>query len=429
MMKFKIAVIGPKSSGIRVEKIISEKYKSLIAKVYPVEKIQDAYKVMELAEQECQGFVFTGIGVYLRIKEQLSIIKPHVYIPYLSSSITKALWELKQKFPKRKKVTIDTIQEEDLKDILEELSIDDLEFHVTEYNSEKTEEEILKFHMDLHSQFENLVSIAGFSWVYEELEKKGCQCIRLYATNSTIQDKIKELEYELKVKNEKESKISIQLLEIEGKERNENSYRWLEINSTVESLIIPYLKEIKGAIFNSGWNRFTIFSTLGAVSNNENICLLKNILSDLERKNIKVSVGNGIGKSALESEINAKKALEMAKKHEGNCIFQINNGKVNGPILDEKELNYTLYLDERELNKISLSTNISVIHLKKIKSVMSKEKKLDFDSEELAFYLNVTTRSTNRIMKKLIDSGYGKEKENNIYTGSGRPKKKIEISF
>ncbi|MGL5577761.1 MAG: hypothetical protein ACRDB7_01450, partial [Fusobacteriaceae bacterium] len=281
MMKFKIAVIGPKSSGIRVEKIISEKYKSLIAKVYPVEKIQDAYKVMELAEQECQGFVFTGIGVYLRIKEQLSIIKPHVYIPYLSSSITKALWELKQKFPERKKVTIDTIQEEDLKDILEELSIDDLEFHVTEYNSEKTEEEILKFHMDLHSQFENLVSIAGFSWVYEELEKKGCQCIRLYATNSTIQDKIKELEYELKVKNEKESKISIQLLEIEGKERNENSYRWLEINSTVESLIIPYLKEIKGAIFNSGWNRFTIFSTLGAVSNNENICLLKNILSDL----------------------------------------------------------------------------------------------------------------------------------------------------
>ncbi|MGL4945188.1 MAG: hypothetical protein ACRC4Z_02875 [Fusobacteriaceae bacterium] len=81
------------------------------------------------------------------------------------------------------------------------------------------------------------------------------------------------------------------------------------------------------------------------------------------------------------------------------------------------------------MNKISLSTNISVIHLKKIKSVMSKEKKLDFDSEELAFYLNVTTRSTNRIMKKLIDSGYGKEKENNIYTGSGRPKKKIEISF
>ncbi|MGL5057296.1 MAG: hypothetical protein ACRC6A_08045 [Fusobacteriaceae bacterium] len=429
MKKFKVAIIGPQSSGLRIEKIILKKELNLIAKIYPVEKIQNAYKVMEMAEKECQGFIFTGIGVYTRINEQYPILKPYIYIPYLSGSITKALWEMKIKYPQNKIISIDTIKKEHLDDVLEELNIQDLEYHFIEYNFKKTEESILSSHLALNHKYNNIVSIVGFSWVYHELIKQKKQCIRLYATNSDILDKIKELEHQLKVITEKEAKISVQILEIIGKDKNERSYNSLEINSKVENLIIPYLREIKGAIYNSGYNQFIIFSTLGAINSDGNIYLLKKVLDELNKNKIKISVGNGIGQTVLESEINARKALELSKRYENNCIFQINNGKVTGPILENINLQYTLYIDDLKLKEISDFTNISIIHLKKIKFVMLKENKIDFNSEELAHYLNITTRSTNRIIKKLVDNSLAKEKESTMCSGPGRPKKQIEFLF
>lgn len=432
MNNFKIGIVGPLKSCIRIEKIILKKYQKLEGKIYPVEKIEDILQIIELiktAQNECQGMIFTGIGVYLKVKEHISQRLPHVFIPYLCNSIIKAFWDLKKNFPEKKIISIDTIKKENLEEIIEEFEIDDIKSYLLEYNPKEKEENILNFHEKFQKKDKEIVAISGFSWVYEELQKRGYNVIRLYATNCTIEDKIRELEYELKVQDEKESKLLVQILEIKGEKNERNPYKWLEINSLAENMIIPYLKEIKGSIYNSSWNSFTIFSTFGAVNNSENMRLLKNILQEMEKKKIKMSIGNGIGKSVLESEVNAKKALGLAKRYEKNCIFQINKNKVVGPILDKEELDYDFYKTNEYLNGISEKTNISLIHLKKIISIIKKEGKRDFTSEELAFYLNITQRSTTRIMKKLVEYNYALEVKDMFYMGVGRPKKVIKIKI
>lgn len=429
MKKFRIGIIGPMTSCLKIKEIVEERGINFDIKLFPAEKIEDVHLVAGNVEKECQGIIFTGIAIYSKFMSIKTLKIPHIYIPYLSTSILKAFWTLRERYPGIKNISIDAVNSKDMEDIVEEFEIRDLNLKILEYKVDRSEEEYLEFHEKFQRENGRAVSISGFAWVYEELNREGIKAVRLYATKNIIKSKLKELEYELKMEEEKEAKILVQLIEIKGEEKQHNPYRWLEVSSAVESSLVPYLKDIKGSIFNLGWNRYIIFSTLGAVNNNENIFLLKNILEDLKRKNIFINIGNGRGKTALESEINAKKALEYAQKYGDNCIFQVSNGMVVGPLLGVEEVDGELLEKDEELEKIAIKSNIELMYLKKIKMAREREMKEQFSSEDLAILLGITQRSATRIMKKLSDSRLGTLKVSEEYKGIGRPKQVIEIIF
>ena len=60
---------------------------------------------------------------------------------------------------------------------------------------------------------------------------------------------------------------------------------------------------------------------------------------------------------------------------------------------------------------------------------MCKKKKDEFTSSEIAEILNITQRSTNRILKKIIEKDYAESVQVENSVGVGRPKRIIKFKI
>ena len=78
--------------------------------------------------------------------------------------------------------------------------------------------------------------------------------------------------------------------------------------------------------------------------------------------------------------------------------------------------------------KLSIVFWKKIFFINKIKSIIKKKEKNSFTSSELSELLNITERSTNRIIKKIIESGYASVEFENS-PGAGRPRRKPQFNF
>ncbi|MCR1899826.1 HTH domain-containing protein [Irregularibacter muris] len=423
-----IGIIGPPDSGQKIAEIMEKNFPQLTPRIYDVSKIEEAYLKVRYAEGECQGLIFTGVGVYSKIIAKLDPSLPYVYIPFLASSIMKSLWALKEKFPDCKSFSIDTVEASEVEDALEELHLKDMEIHSMEYHPLYPEQKYVDFHINMQESKKVDVSIIGLGWVYEEMHKRGYPIVRLYSTKSSIKNTISDLCYKIKAVEVKESTIAVQLLNIRS-QQDMSQYKILETNSILQNSLVGYLKEVQGSIFSQQWNQYIIFSNRGAIENIQNLDILKKTLDYLEKKNIIVHVGIGLGRTAHESEINARKALEIALKEEESCIFKIDGKKVEGPLLLERELSYDFVMDPSEIEEMAKLIDLNPLYIKKIQALKKKHAKDTFTSEELGKHLNVSTRTANRIIKKIIDNDCGEVVGLETNNPVGRPKQIIKIDF
>ena len=425
----KIGIIGPLDSGEKIAEVVKRYFPGLLTpKIYVVSKVQEAHRKVEESEKECSGLIFTGVAVYSKIIEKVSLNLPCVYIPFPASSIMKALWELKEKYPNCKNISIDTVEKAEVEDILEELNLNDINVHTMPYDNLNEEQKYVDFHVSMQEKKQASVSIIGLGWVYEQVTKKGYSTLRLYSTKSGIKSTINDLLYKINTAQVKESAMAIQLLNVKSEETISED-KALEISSLIESNLVAYLKEIQGSIFNLKWDQYIIFSTRGAIENRGNIMKLKNVLNNLEKNNIQIFAGIGLGKTVYESEINAKKALQTAFREKSSCIFKVDENKIEGPILAESELAYNFITDNSEIDKLAKIIDLNPLYIKKLKALKEKYSKDTFTSDELAKYLDISIRSANRIIKKIIDHQCGEVVGLESTQSLGRPKKIIRIDF
>lgn len=426
--RMKIGIIGPLDSGQKIAEIMERYFEKLTPKIYDVSRIEEAHLRVQDAEKECQGLIFTGLGVYSKIINKLDPALPYTYIPFLASSIMKALWDLRKKYPECTSFSIDIVRASEVKDALEELDLQDMEMYLMEYNHLYPEQKYVDFHVEHQERKKVDVSIIGLGWVYEQVTQQGYPAIRLYSTKSAIKNTIHELLHKIKEAEVKESTIAVQILRISS-QQDMSQYKILEISSMVQNSLVGYLKEIQGSIFSLQWDEYIIFSNRGAVEDTQNLFKLKNTLDYVEKKNIITYVGTGLGPTAYESEINARKALELALKEKESCIFKIDEAKVEGPLLLERELHYDFIIDHAEIEKMAELTELNPLYIKKIEALKKKHSQDTFTSEELAKHLNVSMRTASRIMKKIIDNECGEVVGIESTNIVGRPKQIVRIDF
>ncbi|MGL6063998.1 MAG: hypothetical protein ACRC0S_02835 [Fusobacteriaceae bacterium] len=422
----KVAIIGPKDSCEKICAVVKKYYSDFIPVICPVSRIENAYLEVKKIEKNCNAIIFSGIGVKTKVEEKMKIVLPSVYIPHLAASVIKALWEQNIKFPKCKTIIVDSVEPSDVADLIEELKIKNMKIHIKPYSSTSKEEEYFHYHEDFHLKSKDVVSIVGLGWVYEELKKNKRKAVRLYPIISTIKQSIKELKHKLDILNIEESTIGVQILKIKS-EIDLDQYKIMERKSKIEYEIISYLKEIQGSIFNIGWDKYIIYTTKGALYNEENTILLRKILKKLEKNKIILAIGNGYGKTAYESETNAKKALKESLKENRSSIYELDNKKLKGPLLSYEELEYEYIIENEEIKKISTELKINPLYLKKLEALIKKYSKNSFTSEELSNYLDISIRSSNRLIKKIVDSGYGKKTLVEMTNTVGRPREIVEF--
>ncbi|MBS5037437.1 MAG: HTH domain-containing protein [Fusobacterium sp.] len=426
----KIAIIGAPDSVKKVYSILSSAYSEINFVTRSTEKIDDMINFIQDIEENVDGFYLTGIGIYSASNEKTNIKKPVVYTKRGITGIVKSFWDFQKdncgtSILKNMKIGIDVVDEKDFLETLEEFNIKIKSYYLQKYDYQKTEAEYLEEYLKKIKSGEINCVFTAFGYIYSALKEKNIPVYRVQATNSEIKKEFKNLLDRIKMSKAENSKISVEIIKILKSERISNNI--LSDKLQFEKELLAYSQMVDGNIQTLGNDEYLILSNKGLLNAPENINTILSIIKNYSSKGLIISIGIGEGNTMFLSEKNARIALKISMGNGNNSIFFSDGSEVKGPLMEKREILYKNSSDKRIL-EISKNTGVSTLYLEKIKSIIKKQDKNSFTSAELAEFLNISERSTNRIIKKIIEAGYASVEFENSF-GAGRPRRKTQFNF
>jgi len=153
-------------------------------------------------------------------------------------------------------------------------------------------------------------------------------------------------------------------------------------------------------------NRFEITSntsTLKELTQQYTTCPLISFLT--EKLSVPICIGWGSAGNISEAYQNGLRALKQATLY-GDCatFISLENNVMIGPLSSTQRMVYN-DIPDKNLIQISERVGISPLYLNKILYIIQQKQGNTLSSEELSFFLNVTTRSASRILQKLEEAG------------------------
>ncbi len=426
----KIAIIGAPDSVKKVYSILSSAYSEINFVTRSTEKIDDMINFIQDIEENVDGFYLTGIGIYSASNEKTNIKKPVVYTKRGITGIVKSFWDFQKdncgtSILKNMKIGIDVIDEKDFLETLEEFNIEIKSYYLQKYDYQKTEAEYLEEYLKKIKSGEINCVFTAFGYIYSALKEKNIPVYRVQATNSEIKKEFKNLLNRIKMSKAENSKISVEIIKILKSEGISNNI--LSDKLQFEKELLSYSQMVDGNIQTLGSDEYLILSNKGLLNAPENINTILSIIKNYSYKGLHISIGIGEGNTIFLSEKNARTALKISISNGNDSIFFSDGSEVKGPLMEKREILYKNSSDKKIL-EVSKNTGVSALYLEKIKSVIKKQDKNSFTSVELAEFLNISERSTNRIIKKIIESGYASVEYENSF-GAGRPRRKTQFNF
>jgi len=427
----KIAIIGAPDSVNKVYATLSAADSDTKFIARSAEKIDDMINLIQDIESSVDGFYLTGTGVYSALNEKTNITKPVVYTKRGITGVIKSFWEF-QKDKDRTfnlkdiKLGLDVIEEKDFLEALNEFEIEIDSYYLQRYKYQKSETEYLNEYLEKIKRNEINCIFTAFGHIYFALKEKNFPVYRLQATNVEIIEEFKNLQNRIKMARAEKSKISVEVIKLLRHEGILNNI--LADKVQFEKELLSYSREVDGNIQVIGDDEYLILSNKGLLNAPENIRTLISIIKNKNYKGFSIAVGIGEGNTIFQSEKNARFALKLSINEGNNNIFFSNGQEVKGPVMEKREINYK-YSSDKKISEISKTTGVSPVYLEKIKSIMRKQEKNIFTSRELAEFLNISERSVNRIIKKIIENNYAVPAEYESSAGAGRPRRKTQFTF
>lgn len=140
-----------------------------------------------------------------------------------------------------------------------------------------------------------------------------------------------------------------------------------------------------------------------------------------QKRDLEFRLGGGFGQSLGESHYQAESALQEAIRYGKNDGFIIHgdDNVLTGPLSLSRTLNYS-YSNTKAL-LYSQENGINESNLLKIVGLFQMDQNTIMTAAALSQWLNITSRSCNRILQQLLDSGLIEEIEPQKQEGKGRP--------
>jgi hypothetical protein len=424
----KIAIMGASDSVEKIYKVLSPEHKDIRFIKYAEDEIKKLINMAKNMDSEIDGIFLTGIGVYSELSSYIKFEQSVVYTERGIIGIIKALCQFRMEFPDTKdiKIALDIIEEADLIDVLNEFEIEIKGYDIQKYLPSKNEEDYLKYYLEKYEDGKIDCIFTSFGYIYNYLKKHDIPVYRIQATNIDIKNRFFKLKNSVNLKNINERSIQVQMIQVV--EGDVKLYDNKDGNLQLEEEILMYSKEIEGMMQTIDQNQYLVITNKGPSLSKENINSLFQIISNCKRNNIILGIGIGEGVTIYQSQINARNALRKSISEKQGNIYFYDGENVVGPVLKKSQIKYKNLADEETL-ELSQKIGISYQYIEKINSVIKKLGRDEFTSKELSEVLSITERSANRILKKIIDKGYGEESNLENSLGAGRPRRKIKIKL
>ncbi|PEO09097.1 transcriptional regulator [Bacillus wiedmannii] len=417
-MMIKIAVVGSK-----------EFMETLLPIAHKLEEIEiDPYIYLHPAESSelltrlkpCDFIFFSGALPYYmakEIREQLRI--PSTYLQQDETTVVSSI--LSVMYHQRiqpHKISIDLVDRSFITNVFHDIGIKESP-QVFDYEnmlwSKEEINRIMDFHIAKYQSGEAHLALTSIHAVYDELQKIGIPSERMIDPKQSI------------IHGLKDAKIKAELAKSHSATVGACMISSLELREGLLEQLDAISKELRGSFKKVDEMTFILYTTRGDIESIIKTNMINHLFASIEGT---IAIGFGYGKTVKEAEQNAKIAQSFAKNNPiDHCFYILTSDKeLFGPFPKEQRVQ-SLKNDNPELMKIAKETKLSPANLSKIIQFSQSHPSLNFTAADLSEYLQVTRRSTERLLKKLVDYGYAHICGEEMPYQQGRPRAIYEMNL
>ncbi|MCY9548083.1 hypothetical protein [Lysinibacillus xylanilyticus] len=410
-MSTKIAVICSKAFMKRINSI-AQNIENIQIDFYLYNQPTEA-PVLLKEMKPCDALLFGGTLPYLHAQSALSELPiPWNYIKQDETAISTTLLSLiaNHTVPLNR-ISIDVMDPVIVENVLTEIEYCGPKPYIQPISITKPTQSILQHHIALWEANSVDFVITSIHSVFDELQALQIPAMRMLdATNSIVQCLEETKSQSLLTKSES-VKAVVGLLE--APEDKPIDYNML---TQITALTHATYKEISPYSF----ELYTTAGHLQKALEKEN---LQNLLQQTDKP---FKLAFGYGHSIFEANQNAKNALTFTKPFEIYILDEHKN--LLGPFPQSK-VRLALKTDDPYVLQMAKKTGLSPLNISKIIHFSRERQSAQFTSHNLSEYLQVTRRTTERIIKKLVDNGYAKVVGEEMTHQQGRPRTIYELNF
>lgn len=430
-MKVKMAIFGREDILQLVQLYVKDKdHIEVVPFIY--ENESDVIQLIDRAVM-CDVYIFTEYLPFLYVKETAHKKRlPIVQVPVDEYMILTSFYRLRKKHQQTlTKLSVDVPDGDVLEKVLRELRLEDPSVYTCAYGEtdDIKIDEIVAHHERLWNEGKIKFVLTSIKEVMLRLQAKGIPSKYMVIPLGNITEAIEQALSIVNLNNSISTQIVAGVVHI----RNQAELRLTHGNTyikdaleRVRETLSSFKDETDSSIFMNNDNQFIMFGTRGVLdhitTNYRDFPLLKKI-EETAPPDVIVDIGFGLGLHALEAEKHAYLALEMCEDIEGHSCYIMNEREeLIGPLGVKKHFN-TSALYQDLIHKARLSNQLSYNFIEFITNRNNEP----FSSNDVAVHYNVTKRSAERTINKLLTGKVIKHVGEERPYVKGRPRKLFQI--
>lgn len=413
-MKTKIALIGSREFIERVETSISYDLNSIELVPYVYSKPQEASKLMKDLTP-CDAVLFSGALPYFFSEQECRTLSiPVLYLEQDETAlVTSLLYILHHHGIEPDSVSIDLMDRSLIDHAQSDIHLKNPPRYVMDYKESLPYnfhiDDYTNFHQQLFQDGQTKMALTSIHAVYDRLVELHIPCMRMIDPAKSLIRAIDDAHSQSLLSKRKAATIAAARLSVQDFEGEQERIHELA-------------RLMKGTLQkNEDDASYTIYSNRGSI---------EHFLESTDFHEHPMLAGFGYGHTATEAEANAEIALSFARKADSNgCAFILNEEKeLSGPYPDKSKKQH-LKNDTPEMLSLAKQLTLSPANLSKLVQFYKSRSARDFTAAELSDYMQITRRSTERILKKLVDNGSAKIIGEEMTYAQGRPRAIYELTF
>ncbi|MBY7144880.1 hypothetical protein KFZ56_17835 [Virgibacillus sp. NKC19-3] len=424
-MKVKIAVFGRKEIMNRIKQLVVKR-DDLEIIPFPYTNAKNVNTLIDKALM-CDIYLFAGALPYLYAYEKINKKRlPFVQVAIDEYTILTSLYRLQRDL---KRLSIDVSDRVHVDKVIGELEMDDKDIYTIEFEKERdiTIDHIVKHHHDLWNEGKIDHVLTSMNEVEQRMNELEIPTTCMTIPTLNLEHTIEQATSIVRLNQRKSPQIvsgHVRIPHLESITKEQGEAAANEYLLKLHHILLKFARKTDASVLSSE-NQFILFGTssvLDYITNHyRDFPLLREIEADLKTP---VDIGFGLGLTAKQAEEHAKLALDQGGQTEiSNCYIVNDRQDTIGPLGVKKQFD-TTRLYHSLIHRAQLNNELSYNFLDFIK-VRNNE---PFSSNDIATYYNVTKRSAERTINKLLSGevivAVGEEKP---YT-RGRPRKLFTLN-
>ena len=419
-MTYRLILVGHHETIKEMKSTIEAKFKQVQVSLITFDKNDhmaqvknQLLKLMPISD----GILYSRKDPYLMMSNQLVHTIPARYVHIQHTDFIKSLFEASIQYNiKPLTISVDGLDYRSIMEAYASVGFDSLSVNPMIVDipllSENYTDKVTKNHIRHYGPRMASLCVTNIRSVYEHLLTRNISCVLMTPSSDNYLSEVNSLLLESsQVKSSHLNTVVFAIhINIDASQYGHSKSLFAEtmVFSKVNQLLSFYAEQLDGLYIQESPRDFLIICSEEKAQlmtdHFKSIEIMETISHETE---CHISLGIGLGKSYSELMQNAKLGLHLSLNQGTDCAHIVySKREITGPLHPKTSTHGQRDTHSLKTQIMSDKTELSTNTISKLQAFSESTGDKDFTSNELADYMAISLRSSNRMINKLIDSGY-----------------------